>query len=143
MTCSHCQGHNLVALCLECEKTMTHSDPSGYNGWANYPTWRVIAHFDNTTEREFWQDTAMETFAASHAVELNPSSASNAARGELATKMRETWLEEWVPDDTEHPATDLVAFAIKLIDFTSVADTVLSLYCSEYKPLHPTRKASR
>jgi hypothetical protein len=143
MKCPNCEGHNMVALCIECEKTMQLEDPSGYNGWANYPTWRVIAHFDNTTEREFWQDTAMETFDASRAVDLNMHSASNHARGELATKMRDTWLEEWLSDEVEHPSHDLLSFAIKMIDFTSVADTVLSLYCTEYKSLHPARKASR
>ena len=87
-------------------------DEEGYNGWANYPTWAVNLWLSN--DEALWSETTERVAQALG----DPQTAADGLRA---------WVrEELAPDLGASFASDLLGYALDLVDWREIADAWLS-----------------
>ena len=96
-------------------------ESEGYNGWANYETWAVALHIDNT-ESTHNQRRRMATSAWEYA-ECDSWTRSETARFRFEDTLRD-WITEMAPDLGATLWADLLGAAFDEVDWREIAQSI-------------------
>lgn len=89
----------------------------GYNGYANYQTWLVKLHIDNTENLYFFFRDAVK--------EINKNYYEPYSRIDALEQILKNWLEGIKPKTNNPVWTDLLTSAYTLIDCREIAECLL------------------
>ena len=91
------------------------SDEQGYNGWKNYPTWAVNLWIDNDQGTQ------------SYALEIAENALEDShPRYEVSSQLKH-WVREEIETDDASMASDLLGYALDMVDWYEIADAYLEM----------------